>query len=74
MWNDTVLVEVGPETQTMHACVEPLLHKFHLDARKGLASSFEKDVYIAMRKPGGVNYLLDKLCLSAVFCVCAMCM
>lgn len=25
------------------------LHQFQLDARKGLASSFEKDVYIAMR-------------------------
>ena len=49
------------------------LHQFQLDARKGLASSFEKDVYIAMRRPGGVNYLLDQLCLSAVVCVCAMC-
>ena len=53
----------------MHA-KSPLLHNFQLDARKGLAGSFEKDVYIAMQRPGGVNYLLDKLCLCVVVCLC----
>ena len=46
------------------------MHNFQLDARKGLASSFEKDVCIAMQRLGGVNYLLDKLCLFVVVCLC----